>query len=441
MENASPPRILIVGLDRYGMRACVRLGLDTTVICGAASWDEGHIAVPDEVTVLLVDDHTSPEAVLMALDRAGLTGPAFDAVYTTDEDSLVMVGLLARHLGLPFTPPDIAVRFRDKSVQKREIRAAGIATAGAEVIEDVHDVAAIDRLPFERAVLKPVAGAATERTSVVTSAAELHRRGDEYRRQATPQRTFVLEQFVRGEEWIADGVLYQGELLFHALGRYGDPCLTAVDTGTPLHFRHFDPAADAWAHDLALPVIKASLEALGLRDGMFHLELFHDPDTGTLTFGECAARRGGALVQEVVQAKFNVDLAECAIQLALGRRPELDVKIRPAVVGGAYLTAGAGLLLDCPSAAEVSALPGVEFVRIERPVGEHAPEVAGTGQRVGQFMVMADSAEELQGRFAEVWDWFRTRLVVVPDGLKGRELRALQEVLRPGARFGDALWQ
>ncbi|WKU48847.1 hypothetical protein Q3V23_34965 [Streptomyces sp. VNUA116] len=441
MEHTNPPRILIVGLDRYGMRACVRLGLETTVICGAASWDQGHIAIPDEVTVLLVDDHTSAEAVLMALARAGLTSRSFDAVYTTAEDSLVMVGLLAAHLGLPAVPPEVAVRFRDKSVQKQHIRAAGLATAGAVVVDDVHEVSGVTELGFAKAVLKPVAGAATVRTSVVSSVADLRRRSAEYRRQRTEQRTFVLEEFVRGEEWIADGVLFEGELLFCAIGRYGDPCLTAVDTGRPLNFRHFDPARESWAYDRALPVITASLAALGLRQGMFHMELFHDPESGALTFGECAARRGGALVQEVVQAKFNVDLAETAIQVALGRRPELDVKIRPDTVGGAYLTAPPGLLLGCPSAAEVMARPGVEFVRIERPVGDRSPAVAGTDHRIGQFLVMADTAEELQERFDEVWDWFGPQLRVVPDGLKPRELRELQTVLRPGVHFGDALWQ
>ncbi|MEU8708344.1 hypothetical protein [Streptomyces sp. NPDC048565] len=441
MENASPPRILVVGLDRYGMRACVRLGLEVTVVCGAAAWDQGSIAIPDEVTVIRVDDHTSAEDVLMALARSGLTSESFDAVYTTAEGSLVMVGLLAAHLGLPAVPPEVAVRFRDKAVQKREIRAAGLATAGALVVDDVHDVDGITELGSANAVLKPVAGAATERTSVVSSVAELRQRGEEYRRAGTAQRTFILEEFVRGDEWIADGVLFEGELLFCALGRYGDPCLASVDSGRPLNFRHFDPADESWAYERALPVINGSLAALGLRDGVFHMELFHDPDTGVLTFGECAARRGGALLQEVVHAKFNVDLAACAIQVALGCRPEIDIKIRPGAVGGAYLTAGAGLLLDCPSADQVMARPGVEFVRIERPVGERTPAVSGTNHRIGQFMVAADTAEELQQRFAKVWDWFGPQVKIVPDGLTPRELRAIQTTLRPGVRFGDALWR
>ena len=440
MENASP-RILIVGLDRYGMRACVRRGLEVTVVCGMAVWEQGHIAIPDEVTVIRVDDHTDPEAVLMALTRAGLNSESFDAVYTTAENSLVMVGLLAAHLGLSALAPDVAVRFRDKSVQKREIRAAGLATAGAVVVEDVHDVHGLTELASGKNVLKPVAGAATQRTTVVSSVAELRSRSEEYRRQNTAQRTFILEEFVRGEEWIADGVLYEGELLFCAIGRYGDPCLTSVDSGRPLNFRHFDPSDESWAYDRALPVITASLAALGLRSGMFHMELFHDPETGALTFGECAARRGGALIQEAVHTKFNVDLADCAIQIALGQRPEFDVKIHQGVVGGAYLTAGPGLLLDCPSADQVMARPGVEFVRIERSVGDRFPAVSGTDHRIGQFMVVADSAEELQRRFAKVWDWFRPQVKSVPDGLTPRELRALQPTLRPGVRFGDALWR
>lgn len=119
------PRVLLVGLDRYAMRTCVRLGFDAVVVCGASAWDERNVPIPEQVTVLRVDEQDSPEAVLMALHRAGLAEGAFDAVQTSDERSLVMVSMLARHLDLRGLDPATAVRFRDKSLQKQRLKYLG----------------------------------------------------------------------------------------------------------------------------------------------------------------------------------------------------------------------------------------------------------------------------------------------------------------------------
>ncbi|MFI8810456.1 MULTISPECIES: acetyl-CoA carboxylase biotin carboxylase subunit family protein [unclassified Streptomyces] len=436
------PRLLIVGLDRYTLDACVRLGVDAVVVCGASGWDDGLMNVPPELTVLRVDDQSSAEAVLTGLRRAGLGAGDFDAVHTSDEYSMVTAGMVARQLGVPGLDPETAVRFRDKSLQKAAVHGAGLPAARCVVIEDVYSVSGLPELPFAPAVLKPVAGAATALTTSVRSIGELRARSEEYRRNRTGQRTFVLEEHVVGDEWFVDGLVFEGELLFLAVGAYGDPCLTAIESGRPLWLRHFDPSEESRVYEKARGLVGPALDALGLRDGAFHMELFHDGPSGTLTFGECAARRGGALVHEQVQAKFGVNIAECAVQIALGRRPEIDGKVSPDVFGGCYLPGRAGTLLGCPTPEELVALEQVRFARIEHPVGTHfAAGAVHTSQRIGQVMVVAASVEQLTGRFEEVRRWFDERLWVLPDGLTTRGRRDFQRDWRPDADFGDTLWR
>ncbi|MDP9869259.1 MULTISPECIES: ATP-grasp domain-containing protein [Streptosporangium] len=436
------PRLLIVGLDRYTLDACVRLGVAAVVVCGAASWDDGLITIPSELSVLRVDDQSNVEAVLMALRRAGLGADDFDALHTSDEYSMVSASILARHLGLPCLDPEAAVRFRDKSLQKAAVRDAGLPAARCVVVEDVLSVSGLEELPFEPAVLKPVAGAATALTSVVENVDDLRAQSEEYGRKKISQRTFVLEEYVAGDEWFVDGIVHGGELLFCAVGAYGDPCLTAIQSGKPLWLRHFDPVGESWVYEKAQGFVESALGALGLQDGSFHMELFHDRSSGVLTFGECGARRGGALIHEQIQAKFGVNIAECAVQIALGRRPEIEAKVRPEVFGGTYLPGRPGTLLDCPTPADLLALPYVEFVRIEHPVGTHfAAGPANTSQRVGQFMVVADSIEQLTERFEDVRRWFDERLWVLPEELPTRGRRDFQREWRPTADFRDTLWR
>jgi biotin carboxylase len=435
------PLILMLGADRYALEACVRHDIDAVVICGPAMFDDGIVKVPEPLTLLQADDHCSVEAVLMALHRAGFGGRHFDGVQTTSEPALVTASLLARYLGCDFIDPSVAVLFRDKSLQKAQVAKAGLRTADVIVIDDVYDVSGIGELPYRKAVLKPVGGAATALTSVVSSIEELRERSREYCGQRITQRTFVLEEHIRGDEWLADGIMFEGELLFCSLARYCAPCLSLVEDGLPLSTSRFDPERDDWAYERALPVIRPALEALGLRSGVFHMELFHDDATGGLVFGECAARRGGVLVHEELRVKFNVNLAESAVLCALGRRPELEVKLDPRSVGGAHLLGSPGILIECPTPAQVATRPGVVFARIERPYGTViAGGLASTNQRIGQFLVAADSDEELARRFQEVRAWFAERTKTIPSSARTPELRAWQRRTWPDADFSDTLW-
>lgn len=171
------------------------------------------------------------------------------------------------------------------------------------------------------------------------------------------------------------------------------------------------------------------------------MELFHDAETGTLTFGECAARRGGALVHEEVQAKFGVHLGEGALFGALGRKPEIEVKVRPETIGGTYLMGRPGTLFHCPSPKDMSALDGVEYVRVESAFGASLSSAVGsTNVRIAQVLVSASSEEALLRRFEELRVWFDERLLIAPSGpMSG--LRAWQRENWPDADYRDLPWQ
>lgn len=441
MTTSQRPTLLMLGTDRYALRACLEHDIDAVVIWGPGGRDNGFVDVPGGLRVLPVDDQSSVEAIMMALHRAGLADHRFAGVQTTDEWALVTASLLAAHLGCDFIDPGTAVHFRDKSLQKKRVRAAGLKAARATVIDDIHDVSGLDELPYAKAVLKPIAGAGAARTSVVESVADVRALSAEYRKAQTKQRTFALEEFVTGDEWTADGILFDGELLFCSFATYARPCVTLVSEDLPLSLRRFDPDRDPAVYDLGLPVVRRALEALGLRNGVFHMELFHDAGTGELAFGECAARRGGVLVHEEVQAKVGVDLAESAVLCAIGRRPDPKVKVDPRVIGGGFLMGRPGTLVKCPTPAEITARPGVLFARVERPYGTRVVgELSSTNQRIAQCLVAADSEEEFARRLAQVRAWFDEQVVMLPDVVTNRERRSWQRETWPDADFGDTSW-
>jgi hypothetical protein len=170
------------------------------------------------------------------------------------------------------------------------------------------------------------------------------------------------------------------------------------------------------------------------------MEFFRGRDD-VLTFGECAARRGGGLIHEEVETKFNVHLGAATLRCALGRHPEPAVESRPETVGTTFLMGSPGTLVSCPSQDELMEQPGVVLARIEFPVGgQFAEGPASTDRRIGQVLVTADSEEGLQRRFAELREWFAERTVITPPGGNQRELRTWHRDTWPDLDFRDILW-
>ncbi|MCX4675852.1 hypothetical protein OG413_11135 [Streptomyces sp. NBC_01433] len=422
----SRPRPLFVGVDRYVLRACGRRGIPAVVVYGPYWRNSGLPDLPDCVTPVFVEDECSAEAVLTALTRAGLGKERFASVTTTNEYALINVAVLAQALGCPGLSPAVALRFRDKFLQKEAVRARGIPTARSILLEDIHDDE-LPELPFEAGVIKPVTGAATRQTATVRSTDELHQTVRRFRKEGGSARTFVVEEFQQGDEWLVDGVVHDREIRFMSVAEYTHPCLSVVESQAPMQDRRFDPATEAWAFQLAEPVVRAALEALDLTDGIFHMELFHHE--GEVSFSECAARRGG-FVHEPVECKFGVDLGDAALSLALGEEPDVTVRVRPGIVGGAYITSPPGLLLEVPSQEEVMSLPDVEYVLLGHLVGALLPaSLSDTTKRVGEIMITTETLDEFHKRSEEVLAWFADRITVIPADVKGRDLRRMQSAL------------
>lgn len=445
MTSTDAPSLLLIGPEPYVVRACLELGVNLVVVYSTAVRDGDAVNVPERQNVhtVFVQDQRTPEAVLTALHRAGLAdGPAgrgYDAVLSVYEHALVHAAVLAKVFGCRGMPLEVAVRFRDKWLQKEVIRAAGLRTARSDVMEDIAYPDELPELDTWPRVLKPMYGVGTALTALVSSPAELRAAAARFHQKMPRYRTYVAEEFSRGDEWTADGVMFRGELMFLSVATYQEPCLTVLEKQEPLTYRRFDPEVDAGVFRLAEPFVRQAIAAIGLEDGIFHMELFHDPDTDELIFGECNGRRGGALVPEEIFYKFNVDLGEEAVRCALGLTPRLDVKVSPDSIGNTYLLGPPGTLVSSPSPAEVLAREGTRYVTLEEPVGSVNPgSIDDMNTCVGMAVVAAANADALYRRMAELRDWFSSQLIVVPPDVSPRTLRRWHRQTWPDKNLGDA---
>jgi hypothetical protein len=168
--------------------------------------------------------------------------------------------------------------------------------------------------------------------------------------------------------------------------------------------------ADVYRH--SRPVVLNAIEALGYRDGIFHMELFADRSTGTGCFGECASRRGGGLKQEQILYNCGMVMARASILCAVGRHPSPMPNVRPGGVAHTHLPARAGTPLSCPSASDLLDLPGVVYARLDLAFGAKMDEPTDTVAKVGQVPFHDIDNDAAQRRIDEVIAWFIERTVV-----------------------------
>jgi biotin carboxylase len=120
------------------------------------------------------------------------------------------------------------------------------------------------------------------------------------------QSTYLLEKFVPGDVFHVDSVVSENEVVFANVSKYGKPPMNVAQGGGI--FTTFTVPRTS-AGDGALRQINRELiAALGLVRGVAHAEFIQAHSDGHFYFLECAARVGGAYINEMVEAATGVNL-------------------------------------------------------------------------------------------------------------------------------------
>ncbi|GAA3229071.1 ATP-grasp domain-containing protein [Nonomuraea helvata] len=399
---------LVVGWRRGDLAKVSALGVDFTVVAMAAELADPELADADTI---VCDDIRDPTTLAGALIRAGVGRDRFSHVYTDRESAIIATAFLGEYFGDDRICLRTAFAMRDKSLQKGLIRDAGLPVARhALLASTVRDPAeAVGGLPYPM-VVKPVTASSTAGVTVVRSAAELRAVVAGLRATAHGRQPLLAEEFVTGTELHADGIVADGRLTFMSVSRYLGNALGIRD-GTALSSVVLREARHVALFRETRRLAAASLAALGLRRGVFHLEFF---DTGHgLVFSECGARPGGAMIVEAVAETYGLDLSSAGFALAAGQAPRPPAAQAAQDFGWCNLPSPPGRLLRAPSERDLLGLPWVVGVRLDHQLGSVVPDNRLTiANKLGMALVTGPGEAEVQQRIADTVAYVRSRVEV-----------------------------
>ncbi|MCP9988930.1 ATP-grasp domain-containing protein [Streptomyces sudanensis] len=405
--------MLVIGWKQLVEEALEALGVPHTTVVEMHKYPKARETRRQEATFLPCGDTSDVEAVLGALARADARLDDVSMVWGTDEFNIVSAAAVAAVLGRPSRfDPATALLFRDKFLQKRAVRQAGIRVARTAVLSCLDDLAsgAAAEVGFP-AVLKPMAGAGTMLTQRVDTVEELREALAEVLGDSPRSGPFLLEEYVDGSEMHVDGVLFDGEITTYGVSRYFTNNLHVRSGGINGAYM-LDPGRFPAVYAEVGALTAHALRTLGLTRGVFHMEVFETPDG--YCFSECAARHGGNGVFQSFRYKFGLDLLAEHVKSLVGMAPGTPAA-SPRAYGRTLLRAPHGRVTAAPAEEELLARPGVLEGAVDLRIGAETPDMTRNSfTRAGSAIVAADDEEALRVRIDDIREWFHTAVTVEP---------------------------
>jgi len=226
-----------------------------------------------------------------------------DRIVALDEYDMETASTLREHLRVPGMGLTTMRYFRDKLAMRMKALDRGVRVPDFVPVFNHDDIRYyLDHVPGPW-VLKPRQEASAIGIKKIHTAEELwpvlEQLGDK-------QSSYLLERFVPGEVYHVDSIVSENEVVFANVSKYGKPPMNVAQGGGVFTTFTVPRGSDA---DASLRQTNRDLiAALGLVRGVAHTEFIQAHADGQFYFLECAARVGGAYINEMVEAATGINL-------------------------------------------------------------------------------------------------------------------------------------
>ncbi len=304
MPESNPLTFLCITTYEKGqefMRECSRQGCRVILLTAEklrdADWPrevlDDTFYLPDEIPIADIVQAVTHLARTHKIDR----------IVALDEFDMETAATLREHLRIPGMGLTTMRYFRDKLAMRMRALDRGVRVPDFVPVVNHGDIQYyLDHVPGPW-VLKP------RQEASAIGIKKIHR-GEELwpvlEQLGDKQSSFLLERFVPGEVFHVDSVVSENEVVFANVSKYGKPPMN-VAQGGGVFTTYTVPRGNE--EDSALREINRELlNALGLLRGVSHAEFIKAEADGHFYFLECAARVGGAYINEMVEAATGINL-------------------------------------------------------------------------------------------------------------------------------------
>ena len=260
---------------------------------------------------LITEDNHVDEVISFA-KKTGVDG----IVPTPVDRPLVWMAQVAERLKLPFLSVEAAQNFRHKYRMKQCLQNAGVPCAKGILVESPDNLEeALDGFSFPL-IVKPIDGYASRGVVKVDNHIELK----QYAREAasfSSNAHFVVEEFIEGREFNAEGVCFQGTVEVYAIvEKVRDPFPRTIEMGHIV-----PPDITSEEEEIVVDTVSRAVLSLGMANGAFNAEIKIHEGKGSII--EVNGRLAGDfIISHLLKPTIGQDMEEAVVNIALGIAPE-----------------------------------------------------------------------------------------------------------------------
>jgi biotin carboxylase len=333
-----------------------------------------------------VVDITDREATLDAARRHGVDGIVCD----TTDFGVVTAAYVAEQLGLPGIGYETSLNCTNKARMRRCVEHAGLAVPRHAAVDSREALAdAVARVGLSL-VVKPVDNQSGRGVSIVAREEDVAGAYD-HARNHSRSGAVLLESVVAGTEIIVDGFVVDRRC--HVLGIARKSPYDDNPTVASRILYESSWTLDC-AEDRLREAVAATVEALGLRCGVFHAEFIVTADR--IVVIDFAARGGGVMIYtHVIPHVANVDANRAMVEMSIGR----PVSIRPAERQSAadieFLRSGRGVLAAIEGVDQALGVPGIAAIHLNLRPGQRTGTLTEKDDRLGYIVALGRTTEDV----------------------------------------------
>jgi biotin carboxylase len=303
MPDAHPLTFLCITTYEKGqefMRQCKRSGCRVILLTAEklrnADWPRESLDdtyyLPDEIPL---DDIVKAVTHLARSEK-------IDRIVALDEFDMETAATLREHLRIPGMGLTTMRYFRDKLAMRMRALDRHVRVPDFVPVVNHGDVRYyLEHVPGPW-VLKPRQEASAIGIKKFSTPEELWPLLDQL---GDKQSSYLVEKFLPGDVYHVDSVVSENEIVFANVSKYGKPPMNVAHGGVFTTFT----VPRGYEDDTALRAINRDLiAALGLLRGVSHAEFIRAHADRQFYFLECAARVGGAYINEMVETATGINL-------------------------------------------------------------------------------------------------------------------------------------
>ena len=303
MKQARPLTVLCITTYEKGqefMRECKRQGCRVLLMTAEklrdAAWPRESL---DDI-FFIPTDLPLPE-IVNAVTYLART-QKIDRIVALDEYDMETASSLREHMRLAGMGLSTMRYFRDKLAMRMRALERGIQVPDFIPVINHDDIRYYLKQVSGPWVLKPRSEASAIGIQMIHAAENLWPILDSL---GDKQSGFLLEKFLPGEVYHVDSVVWERQVLFANVSKYGKPPMDVAHGGGIFTTYVLSDGEEA---DALKQINRNLIAALGLLRGVSHAEFIRAHEDSQFYFLECAARVGGAYINEMVEAATGINL-------------------------------------------------------------------------------------------------------------------------------------